>query len=264
MDVLCAFIKHWSIEVPNSDFVEVKKTCRAVASICRSMEPRRHWDRFDTHMQVVPELWYQIRQLVMGDGFGRPNTHSVVYNDEVPFSDITLVVTYMSYFTEFEEIGRKMKLWYTCRKYKNGLVIYARMSVAERNGMNETGVAGVAGVELMKRIRFLIADSYDPSVEYVCLTSEKMVYDFMPVKLISAIGFRMASDDTHHTEKSLNELIEIMFKYYRYINKVRPGYVPIELVREPWANIKAVFNYCTSALLSVDMDGLMYLAEKEL
>lgn len=84
-DILRIFVQHYAVDIPIRTFLALKQTCRAIADVCRSVEPGCHWRRFEQHMSDYVPDWYEIRDFVRAPGV------IVSYNDEVPFCAVTIM-----------------------------------------------------------------------------------------------------------------------------------------------------------------------------
>lgn len=75
-------VQNIAIELTNATFINIKRTCRRLAKVCRSMEPRRHWDRLAYCMDQrgAGVIWRNIISIAA----------YVMYNDEMPFGHVTI------------------------------------------------------------------------------------------------------------------------------------------------------------------------------
>lgn len=85
MGVLSVFANHWAVEVSNQEFVQMKRTCRAVANICRSVEEYRNWVHLDRYMSNCGASWPWTRDRVeIKNNFSK---YIIEYN-EIPFFNV--------------------------------------------------------------------------------------------------------------------------------------------------------------------------------
>lgn len=206
--VLRIFIHHWNIELPNADFVQLKRTCREITDICRGVEHRRI-DHFDLYMwRTVPDLWQKLRKTVMED----PNPR-IEYDDEFFYSDVTI---------------------WLVNKREYEFVREDDWEVEWDEDHNYLGIDLSIGV--MKKSVYINFDKAKLHYNACNLTDRVKYVHRQPIETNVEFG-NVVDSDTY------NEFIKILIENSHRIKEFGPYHIPTSFIRPPWVALKSVIKF---------------------